>query len=182
MRYRLDPLTLAENDLAGWRTPLEVPTQFHERIAPPRAATRRASIGITAVVMGSRDENLGFGLDLEAWVREGLIDTLMPFSSVAGGDSHVPSRIDPAAAVLFVRPAPGHVLQARAHLMPRNQPPEDYKRRPFFIGPAWKTFSFGIVSIGSILTPPGQPSSARAMLSYDWRHPAARRSTVPAAL
>ena len=55
----------------------------------------RRKIQISAVVMGSEEENLYNALDLGAWVSEGLIDTLAPYTSKPRLDSMSPSWTDP---------------------------------------------------------------------------------------
>ena len=50
----------------------------------------RRKVQISAVVMGSEEENLYNALDLRAWVSEGLIDTLAPYTSKPRPRQHVP--------------------------------------------------------------------------------------------
>ena len=90
---------------------------------------RRQPIAISAVIVSSRDENYENGLDLETWVAENLVDTLVPYSSAAGISSDAPSWDDPRAAEFFVRLTRNTSCQLALNLMPRQILPEDYKRR-----------------------------------------------------
>ena len=131
-KHGLDPRQLAENDPRWIAHSAAVLTGFMaelRRRMQAEGARRRRPIAITAVVMGSPEENYGYGLDLEAWVQHGLVDTLIPYSSARGGDSHVPSWTDPTAAEFFVRLTKGTPCKLALNLMPRGITPEDYKRR-----------------------------------------------------
>ena len=76
-----------------------------------------------------KDENYRNGIDLEAWVGKDLIDTLVPYASVPGGDSRRPSWEDPRAADFFIRLTKGTACKLALNIMPREMAPEDYKRR-----------------------------------------------------
>jgi hypothetical protein len=132
-KYGIDPRVVAETDPRWQADGAAVLTDFMRELRGlMRAEERRQSrrpIGITAVVMGSREENYGYGLDLEAWVKEGLIDTLVPYASVVGGSSFERSWEDPKAAEFFIRLTKGTACTLALNLMPRNVPPEEYKRR-----------------------------------------------------
>ena len=53
------------------------------------AQGRRVRIEISAIVGGTEGENLINGMDLAAWVDEGLVDTLIPYTSGPNYDSSV---------------------------------------------------------------------------------------------
>lgn len=132
-RYQLDPRQLPENDPRWLAHSAAVLTEFmrelRRRMRAAAAQQGRRPIGITAVVMSSIEENFGYGLDLAAWVKEGLIDTLIPYSSARGINSRMHSWEDPAAIAEFVRLTKGTPCVLAPNLMPRGLTPEQYKRR-----------------------------------------------------
>ena len=132
-KHHLDPRTLPANDPRWLAHSAEVLTGFMRELRRrmQAAATRqgRKPIGITAVVMSSIEENYSYGLDLAAWVKEGLIDTLIPYSSVKGINSRVHAWEDPAAIAEFVRLTKDMPCKLAPNLMPRGLTPEQYKRR-----------------------------------------------------
>ena len=90
-------------------------------------------LDVSAVVAGSEAENLMQGIDLEAWVREGLVDTIIPYSprpdfrpfffeasSMVWDDV---SQLD-----FFVRTVAGTSTLLAPNVMPRSMSPEDYRR------------------------------------------------------
>ena len=60
------------------------------------AQDRGKRLEVSAVVMGSLEENLFHAIDLKAWVEEGLIDTIMPYSSFEDLESMEEAWTDPA--------------------------------------------------------------------------------------
>lgn len=132
--HGVDPRMLPEDD-PRWRAQLAaVLTGFMRdvRVALREEAARRKRerpIAVTAVVLSSPRENLHYGLDLATWVAEGLVDTLVPYSSIAGLDSAQPSWTDPREADDFVRLTKGTPCRLALNLMPRQIAPEDYRRR-----------------------------------------------------
>lgn len=132
-KYRQDPRQLPANDPRWLAHSAAVLTEFMRemRRRMQAAATRqgRKPIGITAVVMSSIEENFSYGLDLAAWVKEGLIDTLIPYSSVKGINSRMQAWEDPATIAEFVQLTRGTPCKLAPNLMPRGLTPEQYKRR-----------------------------------------------------
>lgn len=133
-KFGVDPRTLLEND-SRWLAELaEVLTGFMRDLRAllreeQQRQGRAKPFGVTAIVMSSREENAGFGLDLERWVGEGLIDTLIPYSSAAGIASDLASWENPRDAEFFLQLTAGTRCQLALNLMPRQILPEDYKRR-----------------------------------------------------
>ena len=64
------------------------------------AGAKRLDIG--AVVAATEQENLQDGIDLRAWLSEGLVDTLIPYSSEPVYDSHETAWTDPSQLAFFV--------------------------------------------------------------------------------
>jgi len=132
-KHGIDPRTLPESDPRWLAHSAEVLTGFmrdlRQLMREEEKRQSRRPIGITTLVLGSREENYGYGMDLEAWVKEGLIDTLVPYTSVAGGSSLPRSWEDTRAAEYFINLTKGTPCLLSLNLMPRNVPPEEYKRR-----------------------------------------------------
>jgi len=131
-KYGLDPRKLAETDPRWLAHSAQVLTGFMAELRQrmqAEAARRNRPIAITAVVMGSQEENYGYGLDLDAWVRQRLVDTLIPYSSARGGDSRAATWTDPKAAAYFVDLTRDTPCKLALNLMPRGISPEDYKQR-----------------------------------------------------
>ena len=87
----------------------------------------RPILEISAVVCRP-GENLLHGMDLKAWIREGLVDTLIPYSSSVRLNSFVPAWEDPADVTHFVSMVQGSSCQLAINLMPRDLSPEQYRQ------------------------------------------------------
>ena len=81
------------------------------------------------MVAATEQENLQDGIDLRAWVSEGLVDTLIPYSSEPVYDSHEMAWTDPSQLAFFVDLVNGTDCVLAPNLMPRHQSPEDFRRR-----------------------------------------------------
>ena len=90
---------------------------------------RTRPLEVSAIVLSSELENLYYGLDLEEWVKQGLIDTIMPYSSVWGINSSKDSWTDPAEAEFFYRITEGSSCKLALNLMPRRLSPDQYRER-----------------------------------------------------
>ncbi len=133
-KYGLDPRKLDDRDPRWLAHRAETLTGFMRDVrrtlaAAARAQGRTIQIHLTAIVMGSEQENLYDGIDLAAWVREGLIDTLVPYTSVQGLHSDADSWTDPKSAEFFLRVTKNSGVKLALNLMPRVMPPEEYCRR-----------------------------------------------------
>ena len=91
--------------------------------------SRRQPLEVSAIVLSSEEENLYYGLDLEEWVKQGLVDTLMPYSSVRGINSSKDSFVNPADAEFFYRITRGTQCKLALNLMPRQLSGDEYRRR-----------------------------------------------------
>ena len=133
--YGLDPRRLREDDPRWLRYRAGFLTLFMRELRAAmdevaRGRRNRARIGITAVVMATPRENLLNGLDLAAWVREGLVDTLVPYSSEEKEScSTNDTWTDPRAAGWFLRLTRGTPCKLALNLLPRKISPEEYRRR-----------------------------------------------------
>ena len=90
---------------------------------------RRGRIPVTAIVMRDAAENLYYGMDLQTWVREGLVDTLIPYTSAVFLDSAADSWVDPRGADWFVELTRGTGCTLSMSLLPRMMPPAVYRER-----------------------------------------------------
>ena len=87
----------------------------------------RSRLAVTAVV-SRPGENLLHGMDLKTWVREGLVDTLVPYSSSVRLNSFVPAWDDPKDVAHFVSLVEGSDCELAINLMPRDLSGEEYYR------------------------------------------------------
>ena len=94
-----------------------------------RAQGRSKRIEISAIVGSTEQENLINGMDLAAWVDEGLVDTLIPYTSGANYDSSVTAWTDPKQLEFFVELVRGTSCVLAPNLMPRHMTPEEFRRR-----------------------------------------------------
>ena len=94
-----------------------------------RDQNRTKRLEVSAIVMSSRQENLYYAMDLEAWIREGLIDTIIPYTSAPGLDSSQDSWVDPGDAQFFLDITRDRPCKLALNLMPRSLTAEQYRRR-----------------------------------------------------
>jgi hypothetical protein len=99
------------------------------REALDRARRGGRRLELSAIVMSTEAENLAYACDLAAWVREGLVDALIPYTSAPFLVSRADSWVDPAAAEYFLRLSRGSRCRLALNLMPRDLGPEEYRRR-----------------------------------------------------
>ena len=84
---------------------------------------------VTAIVMSSEAENLYYGMDLKAWIGEGLVDTIIPYTSGPGLNSAADSWLNPTDAEFFLNVTRGSRTKLALNLMPRLLSPDEYRRR-----------------------------------------------------
>ena len=133
-RYGRDPTSLDEKDPRWLSYRATFLTRFMREVrqAMNQAAqeqNREKPIQVTAIVMSSREENLYYAMDVEGWVREGLVDAMIPYTSVTGLNSGADSWMDPKEALFFQRITRGTACRLALNLMPRQLAPEDYRKR-----------------------------------------------------
>ncbi len=129
-----DPRELAVDDPRWLVHRAQVLTGFMHGLraaldAQSRDQGRAQPFDISAVVAATEQENLMDGIDLRAWVGEGLIDTLIPYASHPSYDSHAVSWTDASQLSFFVNLVRGTPCVLAPNLMPRHQSPEDFRRR-----------------------------------------------------
>jgi uncharacterized lipoprotein YddW (UPF0748 family) len=88
----------------------------------------RRKIEVSAIVMGNEDENLYYALDLKAWIDEGLVDLIIPYTSAPRLDSSAVAWTDARDVEHFVSLTKGTSCRLAMSILPRQQSPEDYRR------------------------------------------------------
>jgi uncharacterized lipoprotein YddW (UPF0748 family) len=132
--YGEDPRQIDEDDPRWLKYRARILTQFMREV---RAAMNEAGIKqgrgkrleVSAIVMGSLGENLFHAMDLKAWVDEGLIDTIMPYSSFHDLESMSEAWNDPSDIAPFVSITKGTACKIAPNIMPRQLSPEAIRRR-----------------------------------------------------
>ena len=129
-----DPRALDEKDPQWLAYRCGVLTQFMREVraamdAVAREQGRSKRIHVSAVVEGSEAANLYFGLDLKAWVDEGLVDTLIPYVSDWESRGVTAPWSDPRSLDFFVETVKGSPCILAPNIMPRSMSPEDFRRR-----------------------------------------------------
>ena len=128
-----DPRDLPEDDPMWLAYRAGVMTDFmrrlHREMVAVAAEQGRGPIHITACVLGKVDDNMLFGLDTATWAREGLIDTLIPYSP-APLAMPLPSDTwsDPGQVEPFVDMVRGTDCELTMNVMPRDLGAEEYRR------------------------------------------------------
>jgi hypothetical protein len=84
---------------------------------------------LTVWVFGSRDQNLEVGLDVEAWVRRGLVDTVIPYSSTPRGFSWGESWTDAASIAYWTDLVRGTDVVLAPNVMPRDMEDAGHRRQ-----------------------------------------------------
>ena len=133
-RFGLDPRALDPLDPRWLHFRAEVLTQFmrevRQALDETAAAQRRSEpFHVSAVVLSSEAENLENAIDLRQWVAQGLVDTIIPYTSEPDLDSTTPAWTDPASLEFFVDLVRGTPVTLAPNVMPRHMPPDDLRRR-----------------------------------------------------
>ena len=93
---------------------------------------RRQPFQISAVV-SRYEENLAHGMDLAAWIREGLVDTLIPYSSSIRLNSFVPAWESVSDFAPFLDLVRDSRCRLALNMMPRDLTAEEYRRKAHFL-------------------------------------------------
>lgn len=109
-------------------------TQFMREVreamdAEGKEQRRPRRLEVSAVVMGTEEANLANGMDLRAWLEEGLVDTLIPYTSGPTLDSSVPSWSNVRDIDYFVALTKGTPCKLAPNILPRVQSPEAFRER-----------------------------------------------------
>ncbi len=133
-RYGEDPKQLDERDPRWLSYRATFLTQFMREVreAMEKAArdqNRSKPLEVSAIVMSSREENLYYAMDLETWIKEGLVDTIIPYTSAPGLDSSKDSWVNPSDAEFFLRITRDTPCKLALNLMPRSLTAKQYRSR-----------------------------------------------------
>ncbi len=133
-QFGLDSRALDPLDSRWLHFRAEVLTQFMREVrqALDECATqqrRSEPFHLSAVVLSSDAENLENAIDLRQWVAQGLVDTIIPYTSEPDLDSTTPAWTDPASLQFFVDLVRGTPVTLAPNVMPRHMPPGDLRRR-----------------------------------------------------
>ena len=133
-KFGKDPRQLDDNDPQWLKHRARFMTVFMEQVRGALANVQRRKrrdkpFELSAIVLSSEEENLHYGLDVESWAKQGLVETLMPYSSVRGINSSKDSFVDPADAEFFYRITRGTGCKLALNLMPRQLSGDEYRRR-----------------------------------------------------
>ena len=131
--YGEDPRKLDEKDPRWLSYRCRILTQFmlevrQEMDAVAREQGRARRIEVSAVV-SNEQENLVNGIDLKAWVAEGLVDTLIPYTSAPRLNSNVDSWADVQDVAYWVSLTKGTSCKLALNILPRNRTSEEYLRK-----------------------------------------------------
>lgn len=133
-RFGLDPRALDPLDPRWLHFRAEVLTQFMREVRQALDETaaeqrRTEPYHLSAVVLSSDAENLENAIDLRQWVAQGVVDTIIPYTSELDLDSMTPAWTDPASLQFFVDLVRGSPVTLAPNVMPRHMPPGDLRRR-----------------------------------------------------
>ena len=128
-----DPRQIDESDPRWLTYRARTLTQFHREVREAMDAAAkeqgRRRIEVSAIVMSTEEENLFNAMDLRAWVEEGLVDTLIPYTSEPDLEGLTDAWADPRDIEFFVSLTKGTSCKLAPNLMPRWMSPETYRRR-----------------------------------------------------
>ena len=129
--YGQDPRQLPEDDDRWLTYRARTLTQFMREVVEALDAAaeemgRGKRIEITAVVGANTEENMRDAIDVDAWIGENLVDTIVPYSSQPGDDSLNEAWRDPADVDDWIERTRGTECKLALNVMPRQFPPEGY--------------------------------------------------------
>ena len=132
-----DPRDIDKEDTRWLKYRSRILTQFMREVRQAmddvaQETGRDSRIGISAVVGNGPDENILFGMDVDAWVKENLVDTIIPYTSAPRMSFTDPSWEDPKDAeywinltkdtstvlALGIRPAGLNAVESRKRVLP----------------------------------------------------------------
>ena len=132
--YGEDPRQLDERDPRWLSYRARILTQFMREVRQAMDAVaeekgRSKRIEITAITMRNEEENLVNGMDLQAWVDEGLVDTLIPFTSEPNLNHQAEAWTDVTKVDYFLSLTRGTSCRLAVSIQPTHMSAEGYRRR-----------------------------------------------------
>jgi len=124
--HGIDPRTLDERDERWLMYRATFVTQFMREMRQAVEAMGEKlgrTLETSAMTLASRKINLFYGMDVDAWVKEGLIDNLIPYPS---NDGH---SFDETDMHYYASVTRGTKCKLYPNLMPRRIPPKEIRKR-----------------------------------------------------
>lgn len=90
---------------------------------------RSKRIEVSAWVLGSKEENLFYGLDLASWLKEGLVDTLIPYTSAKHLFSWQLAWENPRDVDYWLHLVGGTKCRLALNIMPRDLSSQVYQKK-----------------------------------------------------
>ena len=93
-------------------------------------AEREQRIEVSAIVFATEADNMRWGMNVDAWVQEGLVDTIVAYPYGTRGYSKAEAWTEPVPQLQYHRDVvEGTECRLAANLYPRGMAPEAYRRR-----------------------------------------------------
>ena len=132
--YGQDPRKIDEKDPRWLRYRASVLTDFmrelRERLQrQARSQGRSRPAALSAWVFGSEEENLFYAMDVPGWIREGLIDGIVPYTSAPGLYSWELAWEKAEDIEYWLSLTRGTECELALNIMPRALSPEQYRRK-----------------------------------------------------
>ena len=136
-RYGQDPRQLDEHDPRWLSYRSSALTEFMRELRKEmdevsQRTQRSQRVAISAVVF-RKEENRLHGMDLHTWIHEGLVDTIIPYSSSIRLNSYEPAWENREDIDYFVSLVRGTNCRLALNLMPRALTSEQYLRKAHFL-------------------------------------------------
>ena len=143
-KYGQNPRQLEEKDPRWLSHRAGVMTEFVRdlrRMLDQVAAEQGRPKKLSVWVFGRRDENLYWGLDVERWIGEGLVDTVVPYTSAEDLYSWELAWEDPDDVRYWLDLTRGTRCRVTFNIMPRHLSAEQYRRK------ARQLYALGVESL-----------------------------------
>ena len=132
-KFGIDPREIPETDPRWLKFRAGFLTQFmrelrHELDQVGQQLKLKKRLEITAVVSRG-EENLFHGMDLAAWIKEDLVDTIIPYSSAVRLGAFEPTWENPEDVNWFVSLVKGTKCRLALNFLPRDLTAEEYYRK-----------------------------------------------------
>jgi hypothetical protein len=132
-RYGQDPRRLDELDPRWLAFRGQALTRFMRELRQAmdevtQHTKRSERLAVSAVVFRP-EENLLHGMDLKTWISEGLVDTIIPYSSTIRLNSYQPAWENPQDVDYYVSLVRGTRCKLALNLMPRGLTAEEYHQK-----------------------------------------------------
>ena len=165
--FGVDPRRLPETDSRWLDYKSRILTGFMRDLKAELAEAaemqgRSGFLPVTVWLFGSREENLLYGIDVERWVEEGLVDTLIPYTSARSLFSFQMAWEDPGEVTYWVRLAREGNCRLALNVMPRDLNAVQYRNK------AGQLYSLGVehLAFWDTAIAGGQASETLARLGH----------------